>query len=223
MGIDSSGQGGLVRSAPLALGIVAAVLLAVSGLGVRAGLWHFSTGFQLLRWAAYLGLGAGGLAIVLFLVPRYRHGGLFVLLLGLLVGAMVAAVPLGLQKRARAVPPINDITTELENASSQQLKAYPRIQPLMVEAPPAQAFAAALAVAREMGWEIVAQDAEAGSIAAVATTLWFGFKDDVEVRVTPLAKGSRVDVRSKSRVGRGDAGANARRVREYLERLRQRN
>jgi uncharacterized protein (DUF1499 family) len=188
---------------------------------VRAGLWHFSTGFQLLRWAAYLGVGAGGLAIVLFVVPRYRQGGVFVLLLGFLVGAMVAAVPLGLQKRARAAPPINDITTELDKASPLQAKAYPRIQPLEVEAPPAQAFAAALAMAREMGWEVVAEDAKAGTLAAVATTFWFGFKDDVEVRVTPRGKGSRIDVRSKSRVGRGDAGANASRVRSYLERLRQ--
>jgi uncharacterized protein (DUF1499 family) len=130
-------------------------------------------------------------------------------------------VPMGLQKRARAVPPINDITTDLEKASQLQAKAYPRIQPLMLEAPPAQAFAAALAMAREMGWEIAAEDAKAGRIAAVATTFWFGFKDDVEVRVTPLDKGSRVDVRSKSRVGKGDAGANAKRVREYLARLGQ--
>ena len=66
----------------------------------------------------------------------------------------------------------------------------------------------------------VAADSAAGHIEATATTFWFGFKDDVVVRVTPDAAGSRVDVRSVSRVGRSDVGANARRIRAYLDRLR---
>jgi len=68
-----------------------------------------------------------------------------------------------------------------------------------------------------MGWEIVASDASAGRIEATATTAWFGFKDDVVVRVRPEAAGSRIDVRSVSRVGRSDVGANAARIRAFLE------
>ena len=52
-----------------------------------------------------------------------------------------------------------------------------------------------------------------------ATSLLFGFKDDVVVRITPLPAGSRIDIRSRSRVGRGDTGTNAQRVRAYLKRL----
>ncbi len=71
-------------------------------------------------------------------------------------------------------------------------------------------------VGREMGLEVVAAEEKEGRIEAVATTRWFGFKDDVVVRVSPAAGGSRIDVRSKSRVGRSDVGANARRIERFL-------
>jgi uncharacterized protein (DUF1499 family) len=208
-----------LRRVPLWVAIVAALALAAAGLGTRAGLWHFSIGFQMLRWAGYAGLAAGGAAILMFFFPRLRTGGLAVLLCAVLVGAMVAAVPLGLQKRARAMPVINEVTTDPFKASPLQRQAYPDIQPLIVDAPPGGAFATAKAVAQEMGWEIVREDAKAGTIEAVATTFWFGFKDDVEIRVSPQGTGSRVDLRSRSRVGKGDAGANAKRVRGYLARF----
>jgi uncharacterized protein (DUF1499 family) len=67
-----------------------------------------------------------------------------------------------------------------------------------------------------MGWEIVASEPHEGRIEATATTLWFGFKDDVVVRITPVPGGSRIDVRSVSRVGRSDVGANAERIAAYL-------
>jgi uncharacterized protein (DUF1499 family) len=101
-----------------------------------------------------------------------------------------------------------------------QRAAYPDIAPLELALPAAAAFERSLAAARAMGWEIVEADAAAGRIAAVDTTFWFGFKDDVTVRVSPAAAGSRIDVRSTSRVGRGDAGTNARRIRAFLERLK---
>ncbi len=101
-----------------------------------------------------------------------------------------------------------------------QRKAYPDIRPLELPVPPQQAFSKALAAAEAMGWEIVAQDPAAGRIEAVATTLWFDFKDDVVIRVAEAGRGSRIDIRSKSRVGRSDIGTNARRIRAYLERLK---
>ena len=100
-----------------------------------------------------------------------------------------------------------------------QRQAYPDIRPIALAAPPAEAFARALDAAKRMGWEIVVADAGTGHIEATATTPWFGFRDDVVVRVTPAAAGSRIDVRSVSRVGKGDLGTNAARVRRYAAML----
>ena len=88
-----------------------------------------------------------------------------------------------------------------------------------MDATPADAFKRALQAARDMGWEIVAADAAAGRIEATDTTFWFGFKDDVVIRVEADGAGSRVDLRSVSRVGVGDVGANAARIRAYLRTL----
>ena len=117
-------------------------------------------------------------------------------------------------------PPINDITTELEQASDAQRRAYPYVQPLALSVAPARAFDAALATARDMGLAIISADPAGGVITAVATTRLLRFKDDVTVRVRAQDGGSRIDVRSKSRLGRGDLGTNARRIRRFLETLR---
>jgi uncharacterized protein (DUF1499 family) len=102
-----------------------------------------------------------------------------------------------------------------------QRKAFPDIQPLVLPQAPTRAVQLAQQAARDMGWEIVAVAPEEGRVEATDTTAYFGFKDDVVVRVVPESAGSRVDVRSESRVGLGDAGTNARRVRRYLAKLRE--
>jgi uncharacterized protein (DUF1499 family) len=85
--------------------------------------------------------------------------------------------------------------------------------------PPARAFERALAVARAQGWEIVAAVPAEGRIEATDTTRFFGFKDDIVIRVKAEGAGSRVDVRSLSRVGKSDVGKNASRIRAYLRAL----
>jgi uncharacterized protein (DUF1499 family) len=70
-----------------------------------------------------------------------------------------------------------------------------------------------------MDWEVVGSDQSTGRIEATDTTPWFGFKDDIVVRITPWGSGTRVDVRSVSRVGRSDVGTNARRIRDFLDAL----
>ena len=92
--------------------------------------------------------------------------------------------------------------------------------PLHLDVAPAQAFDRALTAARAMGWEIVASDPAQGRIEGTATTFWFGFKDDIVVRVGADGSGSRVDVRSLSRIGKSDVGANARRIRDYLGKVK---
>jgi uncharacterized protein (DUF1499 family) len=146
-------------------------------------------------------------------------------------------------RQARLLPPIHDITTDLDDppafeailplragapnpaayggpeVAAAQRAGYPDLAPLRLNASVPEAYRRALAAARGMGWDIVAADSAAGRIEATATTRWFGFKDDVVVRVRAAGAGARVDVRSVSRVGRSDVGTNARRIREYLGRV----
>jgi uncharacterized protein (DUF1499 family) len=69
-----------------------------------------------------------------------------------------------------------------------------------------------------MCWKIVDENQAEGRIEATATTLWFGFKDDVVIRIAPSpGNGTRVDIRSVSRVGLSDLGTNARRIRTFLK------
>jgi uncharacterized protein (DUF1499 family) len=227
----------------LGLAVVATLMLFGSGFGTRFGLWSFPEGFQLLKWAAFLGVGVAVAALVGLLVPQLRAGGGSLLVVSAVFGLGVAAVPAYWIQAARKAPPIHDISTDLEDppafaavlarrengsnpvehggaaVAEAQRSSYPDIRPLTLGIAPADAFALALRVARDMGWEIVAQDAANGRIEATATTFWFGFKDDVVVRVVPSGSGSRIDVRSLSRVGVGDVGANAKRIRKYFERL----
>jgi fatty-acyl-CoA synthase len=85
-------------------------------------------------------------------------------------------------------------------------------------APPEAAFEAILMLVKERGWKIVTDDTDAGRIEATETSFWFDFKDDVMIRIQPTDEGgSRIDVRSASRVGLSDLGANAKRVRNLLD------
>lgn len=204
-----------LRVLALLLGGAAIVTLLASGPGVRLGLWDWRLGLGLLRYAAYLGIAAAAVSLAGLLIPRTRGK---TLVLALVLGLASLAPPLAFQRQARSVPPINDISTDARSKAQQQ--AYPDIKPIMLAEPKEKAFERALAAARAMGWEVVTRDPAAGRIEAVDTTLWFGFKDDVVVQVSAATGGgSRVDVRSKSRLGRGDAGTNARRIRGFRERL----
>jgi len=103
------------------------------------------------------------------------------------------------------------------NVPEAQRKAYPDIQPaILAGVAPAEAFARAEAAVKALGWEVVAAVPAEGRIEATDTTRFFGFKDDVVIRLRAEGGGTRIDVRSKSRVGVGDVGANAARVRAFL-------
>ena len=86
--------------------------------------------------------------------------------------------------------------------------------------PPVTAFNRALDTAPRMGWTIVAADDTAGRIEASDRSRWFGFTDDIVIRITASDSGSRIDLRSSSRQGRSDFGVNAARVTRYLAALR---
>jgi len=107
-----------------------------------------------------------------------------------------------------------------ELVSVLQVKAYPNIRPLILPDSSNVAFGKALASVEAMGWTIAYSDEVSGRIDATATTFWYGFKDDVAVRIRPSeGGGSVVDVRSISRVGGSDIGANAARIEAFLKKM----
>lgn len=200
----------------LGLAALALAVLGASGPAVRSGLVPYTVGILMLPAAGALGLAAAILGMVALF---RRRGGVARPLFAIVLGASVAAIPAAGYLRARSVPPINDISTDPSESSEAQRRAYPDIRPLRLPVAPNIAFERAKGAIEESGWQIVREDPSAGRIEAVATTRWFGFKDDVIVRITAEGSGSRVDVRSKSRVGRSDLGTNAQRIRAYQRRL----
>jgi uncharacterized protein (DUF1499 family) len=170
------------------------------------------------------------------------------LCLALAVGLFVAHVPWRYHVIRAALPPIHDISTDTENPPTfeavlparaaenagdvayddpqlprMQKQGYPDLTPLTVALPVAKAFDIALEVARAMpGWTIVAADPSRGRIEASRQSRWYGFTDDISIRVACDEVGSRIDVRSTSRQGRSDYGVNAARIRSYMAALRTR-
>jgi uncharacterized protein (DUF1499 family) len=226
--------------------VVAAVLLPLGAIGTRLGIWQFGTGFLLLAGASVLaaiGLVTGLAGIVAASRRRLRADKP-----GVLIGTLVSALILGVMGAqfyaASSVPAIHNITTDIadppqfetvvplrgegsnpldydaEELAPLQQQAYPWVRPLELPLPPDQALRRAVSVLEDLGLEIVAVDEAAGRVEATATTFWFGFKDDVVVRVRSSGAGSVVDVRSVSRVGVSDLGANARRIGQILDGLR---
>jgi uncharacterized protein (DUF1499 family) len=219
--------------------------MALAGLGSRWGWWTFRTGFTMLRWGGYAALAGAVLTVGAALAvrgPGRRRARVLAATIAALALATVA-VPWQWRRTARQVPPIHDITTDTERppefvalrdrrpgarnpveyggsgVAAQQRAGYPDLGPAVLPIPPAQALARSVDVALDLGWTVVAVDTAAGRVEASDRTRWFGFTDDVVVRVAPEGGGSRVDVRSLSRVGGSDVGTNARRIRRFLDRL----
>jgi uncharacterized protein (DUF1499 family) len=221
----------------------ALLLVVVNPLLYRMDMVALGTAIQNFRYGVYLGLGAIALSLLSGgLAFRNKSGrGQALAAFGLVAGFLAFWGPYSQDRTAQQVPPIHDITTDLEDppvfdavlplreglnsveydpaVGAQQREAYPNIQPVVLSASPVEAFTRALATVESFGWEVVAQDPDAGVIEATDTTFWMGFKDDVVIRLRPDGAGTRVDMRSVSRVGRSDIGVNAARIAGYMEEL----
>jgi uncharacterized protein (DUF1499 family) len=231
------------------IALVAAFLGAVALFDVVLGpvLIHLGVvsplfGFQ---WLFGLGLLEGIFALILGLVGLYTTraasgvGGRPLALFGVASGAVLVGVLMMSAGPSSDLPPINDITTNLGDPPAftsdpaergrdmaypaefvaQVQEAYPELQTIVLEVEPATALERAEAAARELGWEIVAVDAAAGTILARDATAVFQFVDDVVVRGRAAGGKSEIDLRSKSRDGRGVPGANAARIRAFSEKI----
>ncbi len=222
------------------LGAVALFTFPLSILATRLEIIHFRTAFDLIGYSAMLAVAVFLVGTIVGFVwrksaPELARAGRFASML-----CILPILILGNQMlQIRSLPPIHNISTDVQNPPSfaaiaelrgadanplaysaeniepQQL-AYPNVKTLGLEVSALEAFERSLQLAQERGWEVVAQDSEQGIIEATATTLLWGFKDDVVVRVTADGERSLVDMRSVSRVGAGDIGANAKRIEKFL-------
>ncbi len=225
-----AGQG---RSILGTLGLVAGAMFVVGPALAWARVVPGIAGFGIFALGGILAVVVALASIVQAFRGRgIRPGGATAIFAGLAFVVIAA--------RGHGGPMINDFTTDVadppafHNASSLPANrgrdmAYPRdfaeqqqgccadLRPARVPGAPKDALARAEAVARTSGWEITTTDPGAGTMEAIATTPLFGFHDDIAIRVRPDGDGScRVDMRSKSRDGKGDMGTNAARIRTFV-------
>jgi uncharacterized protein (DUF1499 family) len=229
----------------LAVAVACAAAAVLSGVGYRLGLWEFRSGFAIMRWAFFGALAAALISLAGLILGRGSRPAVLVMaLLGVLIGLVTAYLPWNYKRTADSLPKIHDITTDVVSppefvaaaslrregdhpvtydgpeVAAQQQQAYADLAPLITKAPKAQVFDAASATLENMGLEITGRDPEHGRLEAVHTSLLYGFKDDLVVRIEETADGTKVDMRSKSRVGRSDIGMNAKRIRTFMAKLK---
>lgn len=236
-------QGIFGRLALLAA-IAAVVLVAAAGPAYRYAGFGLGQAYDMLLY----GLAAAGVTAlfavlwVVFAFVGRSADGLSTFLMSLALAGGAAFFPLSMMMQTASVPPIHDITTDTVNPPifvaiaplradapngidyttnpAEQLKAYADIKTLSSDKPAEELYQKALATVREMGWDVVSQAPDEGRIEATDTTIWFGFKDDIVIRIAAEGTGSKLDMRSMSRVGKSDLGKNAERIRAFMDKLK---
>jgi uncharacterized protein (DUF1499 family) len=223
----------------LAVAAVAAGLSRLGAIEPTGALTVLGAALVLACLAALLGVSA---FVVIWRTGRCGAGLAFT---GLFMALLLFAYPAFLSLEAMNLPIINDVSTDLESPPTfllsakarqargnvtpaessrqtreEQRRAYPAVQPILVDMETNQAYQLALETAKARGWRIVDAIAPSvresvGHIDAIDRSLLMGFPDDIAIRVKPSANETRIDVRSVSRVGRHDFGANARRIERF--------
>jgi uncharacterized protein (DUF1499 family) len=216
---------------------------ALAGLvGIQLGVIPPLGGFLFFQLGLLAGLLSFGFGIAAFIATRGGDDerGRSAAWLGLASGmVMITAVVAG-SGPGLGSPPINDITTNLDDppsfASSEEVsdyadrdmsyprefvptvrEHYPDLESITLRTNPRAAYDRSLAAAEALGWTIVYKNPTALTFDAQDTSMLFKFVDDVSVRVRGRGTGSLIDVRSKSRDGRGDLGVNAKRIRSFRD------
>lgn len=226
----------------LAFSWVLIVQLFAAPLATRFGLISYKLGLPITALAFLGGMLMLLVAAVLGFLRDFRPYRRRLALVAALA-AVPALAGLTLIIASRGLPLIHDISTNLadppqfeaapalrgddanplersQELDDAQRQAYTDIGSIRSSLTASEAFDRCAATAEQLGWEIYARDATAGRIEASDTTLWFGFTDDIVIRVRGADGGSVIDLRSVSRVGRGDLGANANRIRAFAAAFR---
>ena len=225
------------------LGLLTLTLALAGPGGYRLALFPLRVGLLLPVLAVLTGLLALAAALWLLLRRRSMPGATTSALFATVTAAPVVAFVGWNAFSGMQAPPIHDISTDLDappefrvigelrpvhandlerdpETDRRQRQAYPQIDPLTLPLPTAAVYALALDLVKDRGWQLQAADNQRYRIEATARTFWYGFEDDVVIRLTPTADGTRVDMRSVSRLGRSDLGKNAARIRSFLDDLR---
>jgi hypothetical protein len=215
-----------MSTSSMILAALAIFTILVSRFGTRGHWFHFRVGLALFALGALLGAAA-----LITGVLAWRHGSTGGAIAAVL-GALILLGPASAILTAIGKPMIHDVTTDLDDPprfeaitvppydfgdAAKQRAAYLDLQPRIVPTAPPDTFARARTAAESHGWQIISARPETGTVEATATTGWFGFKDDILIRLRPVPEGTRIDLRSRSRVGKSDLGVNAKRIREYLK------
>lgn len=193
-----------------------------------------------------LGMMAGGAALIMLLLQALFKRQTLTFgntLVTVMFSAIAIIMPLSMLSKAKSVPPIHDISTDLKNppefvaivplradapnpveyageeTAEQQRTAYPELKTLTYTQPKSELMEATEKSVNNLDWELVNTDTSAGIIEATDTTTWFGFKDDVVIRVIDNGNERLVDIRSKSRIGGSDLGKNAERIHDFIDEL----
>ena len=220
------------------LGIAAVVAFVVGPAIAHFRLVPALVGFLVFDIGGLLGL----IALVIGIVGAVRGHGAG---MGLVLGGVVTVAFFAIAARGGKVPRINDITTDTANPpqfvaaitidanrgrdmaypgpsfAEQQRAGYPDLAPLQLPGSPDEVFKRVEAAARQMPtWQLTRTDLAAHALEGVDTTALFRFQDDFVIEVRPQDSGSVVQMRSKSRDGKGDIGANAARIQGFFAQLR---
>ena len=215
----------------LYLGIISFITGVIAIVGFREEWWRQIKAFSIFGWATLIaGLAVGFIIYGLFILKRNNHKGIRLAIVGLLVSFPILLGAFLFKYTATLYPPINDISTDTINAPSYwemptpteypkekfeslQLDGYPDIKTINSKLSVDEVFKRVLILIDKKGWELVSNDKDEGQIEAVASSFLFGFKDEVVVRIKEEDQGTIVDIRSRSRIGAIDRGANAKRIR----------
>ena len=218
------------------------LLVALPGPLYKYGVVDLGTAFTGFKFGVFAGIAALILLVLQILFKR-KTVTLSSTIMALLLSTIAIAIPLSMLNKGKSVPPIHDISTDLVNppefvviaplradapnpveyagveAATQQRAAYPELQTLHYPQSKSELVEATKQVIDNLGWQLVNIDADQGIVEATDRTMWFGFKDDVIVRITDNGSKRLVDIRSKSRVGGSDLGKNAERIHGFIEEL----
>lgn len=227
--------------------VIGALMFLLSGYGYQWGWWDLGLAFRTLIPGGAIAAVLSVIAVIVYAIKsrskrRSAPKGKWMVYVAVILSlAVLGNFGYWYMETQKGYPPIHDITTDTENppefdaivplradapnqteyggeeVAEAQKEFYTGLETLTLDVSPSEAYEKALEAARETSWEIVAADKQDLRIEAYHKLPWFGFIDDVVIRVDTTEQGSKIDVRSVSRIGRGDLGVNAHRIQDYLD------